>query len=73
VASVLGSYGPSRLDPHASAAPRILKITYDINWEIFYINILEVSLPHPGEIESIGIEVKKEGIDLLLYGISTAD
>jgi hypothetical protein len=36
VATVFGSYGPSRLDPRARNASRVVSICYDLNWELFY-------------------------------------
>jgi hypothetical protein len=72
VATVLGSYGPSRLDPRARNAPRAIRICYDLNWELFYINILETELPRQGKIDKIRIAVQEEGTALLLYGITVA-
>jgi hypothetical protein len=70
VCSVFGSYGPSRIDPRASGAPRILTISYDPNWEIFHMNVFEAALPHPGKVKNAGIKVSDEGTTLLLYGIT---
>jgi hypothetical protein len=70
ITTILGSYGPSRIDPRAGGVSRVIKICYDLNWEVFYINLLEVELPKHGKIGSIKIKVNEEGITLLLYGIT---
>jgi hypothetical protein len=70
IATVMGLVGPSRIDPRASAAPRIMKITYDQDWEEYYLNILRVQLPEPKMIRSIRTEIEDDQYKLLIYGIT---
>ena len=70
ICSVFGSYGPSRIDPRASNAPRVINITYDSNWEYFYINAYEAVLPRADKVKSITITLIDKEVALLLYGLT---
>lgn len=70
LSTAIGLHGPSRIDPRASAAPRVLKLAYDKNWEVYYINLFRVKLPERNIIHSIKAEVIADGYTLALYGIT---
>jgi beta-glucuronidase len=70
ICSAFGTYGPSRIDPRASKAPRALKITYDVNWEVFYVNVFEAVLPHAGKVKNVTVKGLDEEASPLLYGIT---
>ena len=70
ICSAFCSHGPSRIDPKASGAPRVIKITHDINWEIFCINMFEVKLPHPGKVKNVSLKVTEKETTVFLYGIT---
>lgn len=51
-ASAFGLAGPSRIDPRARRATRTLAVSYDLNWEVYYLNTLRVEIPgnRPGPV-----------------------
>lgn len=72
-ATIFGLAGPSRIHPIAANAPRALKIVYDGNWEVYYLNILRVGLDQPCAVRSIRFVPLREDYTLLLYGVTTED
>jgi beta-glucuronidase len=70
VCTVFGTIGPSRLDPRAQAVRRVMKICYDPNWEQYFLNALELTLPHQGKIKILRLSALDKEITLLLYGIT---
>ena len=69
-ASAFGLAGPSRIDPRARRAVRTLQVSYDLNWEVYYLNTLRVELPEDRPVRSIRIRPLLEEYALLLYGIT---
>jgi len=63
-------YGPSRIDPAAENARRILKYTYDLNWEHYVVNLFRLPADKIKTIERIEIEGRGDGYYLLLYGLT---
>lgn len=69
-ASAFGLLGPSRIDPRASRAMRVLTIRYDTDWEVYHLNRLRVELPSRRHIASIRAVPLLKDYALLLYGIT---
>lgn len=61
-------FGPSRINPRASKAPRALQFIHDMDREHYIVN--RYRLPLTGEAVSLTIRVVAEGYDLLTYGIT---
>ena len=49
---------------------RTLQVSYDLNWEVYYLNTLRVELPEDRPVRSIRIRPLLEEYALLLYGIT---
>ena len=69
-ASAFGLLGPSRIDPRASRAMRVLTIRYDTDWEVYHLNRLRVELPSRRHIACIRAVPLLKDYALLLYGIT---
>ena len=70
VTSCFGLQGPSRFDPMAPGARKCLKLTYDRDWEVYYINAMELALSSGKAAESVTLECGPAGKSLLLYGLT---
>jgi hypothetical protein len=70
VSQIYGTYGPSRIDPKASQAQRIITFSYNISWEIYHVNLLRIDLPNPGKVKNITLKSLDDKSTLLLYGIT---
>lgn len=69
-ASAFGLAGPSRIDPRARRATRTLAVSYDLNWEVYYLNTLRVEIPGNRPVRCVRIQPLLEEYALLLYGIT---
>ncbi len=63
-------YGPSRINPVASEAPRAIKFINDMDREHFVANLYSLAADHSKKVEKITLRVTAEGYDLLLYGVT---
>ena len=61
-------FGPSRINPRASKAPRALQFIHDMDREHYVVN--RYRLPLSGPAISLTIRVVTDGYDLLTYGIT---
>ena len=72
ITTATGVFGPSRIDPIAANAPRVLKFSYDYDREQYFINLLKVPTSSDSEISSISVWTTEDDYCLLLYGITLA-
>jgi len=70
VTTVTGIFGPSRIDPRAANAPRVLSFSYDYDREQYHINLLKIPTKSENSITEISIWVTTPGYNLLTYGLS---
>ena len=70
ITTVTGVFGPSRIDPRAANAPRVLSFSYDYDREQYHINLLKVPTESDQPITEIRIWVTGADYCLLTYGIS---
>ena len=63
-------YGPSRINPVASEAPRAIKFINDMDREHFVANLYSLAADPAKKTEKITLRVTKEGYNLLLYGVT---
>ena len=63
-------YGPSRINPVASEAPRAIKFINDMDREHFVANLYSLPTDSEKKIEKITLRVTEEGYNLLIYGIT---
>ena len=63
-------YGPSRINPVASEAPRAIKFINDMDREHFVANLYSLPTDSAKKIEKITLRVTEEGYNLLLYGVT---
>ncbi len=72
ITTVTGVFGPSRIDPRAANAPRVLSFSHDYDREQYHINLLKVETKSDAPITEINIWVTAPDYYLLTYGISLA-
>jgi len=72
ITTVTGVFGPSRIDPRAANAPRVLSFSYDYDREQYHMNVLKVATESENPITEISIWVTGADYYLLTYGISLA-
>ena len=72
VTTVTGVFGPSRIDPRAANALRVLSFAYDYDREQYHLNLLKIPTTPNSPITEITIWVTAEGYNLLTYGLSLA-
>lgn len=70
ITTAAGWYGPSRINPVASNAPRALKIINDMDREHYVANLFRVNAKKDTVLEKVTVSGVAEGYQLLLYGIS---
>ena len=63
-------YGPSRINPVASEAPRAIKFINDMDREHFVANLYSLAVDSHKKVEKITLRVTAEGYNLLLYGVT---
>ena len=63
-------YGPSRINPVASEAPRAIKFINDMDREHFVANLYSLPADSAKKVEKITLRVTAEGYNLLLYGVT---
>ena len=63
-------YGPSRINPVASEAPRAIKFINDMDREHFVANLYSHVVDASKKIEKITLRITAEGYNILLYGIT---
>ena len=63
-------YGPSRINPIASEAPRAIKFINDMDREHFVANLYSLASDSSKKVEKITLRVTTEGYNLLIYGIT---
>ena len=63
-------YGPSRINPVASEAPRAIKFINDMDREHFVANLYSVAVDPLKKVGKITLRVTSEGYNLLLYGVT---
>ena len=63
-------YGPSRINPVASEAPRAIKFINDMDREHFVANLYSLPVSKEKKVEKITLRVTAEGYNLLLYGVT---
>lgn len=72
ITTATGVFGPSRINPIAANAPRVLKFSYDYDREQYFINLLQLDTVNSSPIAEIRIHVTAENYCLLLYGVTLA-
>lgn len=65
--------GPTLFDPRCSAASRAFRFSYDKDWEIYQANLFRVKTEPSVSVESVRIEITREGYFLLTYGMTAAE
>ena len=73
ITTAAGWYGPSRINPVASGAPRALRIINDMDREHYVANLFRIKTNSGATLESVAIKNVGEGYQLLLYGITVAE
>ena len=73
ITTAAGWYGPSRINPVASGAPRALRIINDMDREHYVANLFRVKTSDSATLESVSIKNVGEGYQLLLYGVTVAE
>lgn len=68
ISSACAWYGPSRINPRASKAPRAIHFIHDMDREHYVIN--RYYLPLAKEAVSLTMKVVTEGYDVLTYGVT---
>ena len=63
-------YGPSRINPVASEAPRAIKFINDMDREHFVANLYSLKVNSSKKVKKITLRVTAEGYDLLVYGVT---
>ncbi|MBQ8408904.1 MAG: hypothetical protein IJY39_08580 [Clostridia bacterium] len=63
-------YGPSRINPVASEAPRAIKFINDMDREHFVANLYSLAVDNSKKIQKITLHVFGEGYNLLIYGVT---
>ncbi len=63
-------YGPSRINPVASEAPRAIKFINDMDREHFVANLYSLPTDSGRKVEKVTLRVIAEGYNLLLYGVT---
>jgi hypothetical protein len=63
-------YGPSRINPVASEAPRAIKFINDMDREHFVANLYSLTADISKKVEKITLRVTSEGYNLLIYGVT---
>lgn len=63
-------YGPSRINPIASEAPRAIKFINDMDREHFVANLYSLKVDSTKKVEKITLRVTTEGYNLLIYGVT---
>ena len=63
-------YGPSRINPVASEAPRAIKFINDMDREHFVANLYSLTVDKEKKVEKITLRVTAEGYYLLIYGVT---
>ena len=61
-------YGPSRINPTAANAQRVLYCIHDMDREQYVVNLLRITPERADVVESVTLTAEN-GYDLLLYGL----
>lgn len=67
--TVFATIGSSRIDPRADNAPRLAEFSYDLNFEQYVINKLELYLGNIRTVKRVTISSLSNGYQLLTYGV----
>ena len=67
--TAFSTIGSSRIDPRADNAPRIAELSYDLNFEQYVINSLELDLGGIRRIKSVEITSFDNDYNILVYGV----
>lgn len=67
--TVFATIGSSRIDPRADNAPRLAEFSYDLNFEQYVINKLELYLGNIQTVKRVTISSLNNGYQLLTYGV----
>ena len=65
-------YGPSRIDPRTAAAPRVIQLRLDPDWEVYQINSKTIPANTGHKLERIIMALVDPKYTPLLYGITLA-
>jgi len=69
VTTATALYGPSRINPTAANAQRVLYCIHDMDREQYVVNLLRILPEKADEIASVTLTAEN-GYDLLLYGMN---
>ena len=67
--TVFATAGSSRIDPLADNAPRFAELSYDLNFEQYVINKLELSWNETKTVRRVTISSLNKGYQILTYGV----
>lgn len=72
ITAAAGVFGPSRINPIAANAPRALKISYDYDFERYFVNLLRLDTVSQSPISEICAWITAENCCFLRYGVMLA-
>ncbi|MBE6693150.1 MAG: hypothetical protein E7589_00080 [Ruminococcaceae bacterium] len=73
ITTAAGWYGPSRINPVASGAPRALKIINDMDREHYVANLFRVDANSNVALNKITVSTAADTYQLLLYGVTVKE
>ena len=66
-------FGPSRINPVASEAPRALHFIWDMDKEHYVANLLKVDADSSNKLSSVSLKVVGEAYNVLTYGVTVKE
>lgn len=70
ITTAAGWYGPSRINPVASHAPRAIRFINDMDREHYVTNLFSVTTDPDKTVDKLCVRVVAEGYDILTYGVT---
>lgn len=67
--TVFATAGSSRIDPRADNAPRLAELSYDLNFEQYVINRLDLKIDGIKKTKSVEISSLNRDYQILIYGV----